>query len=214
MYVFGNVGVGHFTLDAAATGFQKLTKTDIVVNTAQALKEDLTLTVGSETQTITVEANALALQAETNEVSNLITGDQVTQLATNGRNVVSLAALGMGVSNNLPAFGGVNALTSANGLSFSGTRSSHNIYLLDGGELNDRGCGGCFSSLPSVDALAQFQVLSSNYAPAYGIGSRGTIHTVLKSGTNNFHGGMWGSNRNETYNDKHKFNNLTRPPRS
>ena len=66
--------------------------------------------------------------------------------------------------------------------SFSGTRSTHNIYLLDGGELNDRGCGGCFSSLPSVDALAQFQVLSSNYGPDYGIGSGGTILMVLKSG--------------------------------
>ncbi len=208
LYLFANVGVGHFTLDAAATGFQKLTKTDIVVNTAQALKEDLTLTVGSETQTITVEANALALQAETNEVSTLITGDQVTQLATNGRNVVSLAALGMGVSNNLPAFGGVNALTSANGLSFSGTRSTHNIYLLDGGELNDRGCGGCFSSLPSVDALAQFQVLSSNYGPDYGIGSGGTILMVLKSGTHDFHGGVWEFNRNEAYNANNYFSKL------
>src|SRR5260370_10784709 len=134
LYLFANVGVGHFTLDAAATGFQKLTKTDIVVNTAQALKEDLTLTVGRETQTLPVDANALSLQAETNEVSTLITGDQVTQLATNGRNVVSLAALGMGVSNNLPAFGRVNALTSANSLSVSGTRSSHDIYLCHGTE--------------------------------------------------------------------------------
>src|SRR5260370_9983633 len=140
IYLFANVGVGQFTLSATAKGFQKYNKTDIVVNTAQTLKEDITLTVGSETQTVTVEADALTLQAETNEVSNLISGAQVTQLATNGRNVVSLAALGMGVSNNLPAFGGVNALTAANGLSFSGTLSQHNIYLLDGGELKDRAC--------------------------------------------------------------------------
>jgi hypothetical protein len=208
IYLFANVGIGQFTLSAAAKGFQKYTKTDIVVNTAQTLKEDITLTVGSETQTVTVEADALALQAETNEVSNLITGDQVTQLATNGRNVVSLAALGMGVSNTLPAFGGVNALTAANGLSFSGTRSTHNIYLLDGGELNDRGCGGCFSSLPSVDALAQFQVLSSNYGPDYGIGSGGTILMVLNSGTHNFHGGVWEFNRNEAYNANNYFSKL------
>ncbi|HXC97037.1 MAG TPA: TonB-dependent receptor [Edaphobacter sp.] len=208
IFSFVNVGVGRFTLSAAGKGFQKYTKTDIVVNTAQTLKEDISLTVGSEAQTVTVEADALALQAETNEVSTLISGAQVTQLATNGRNVVSLAALGMGVSNNLPAFGGVNALTSANGLSFSGTRVTHNIYLLDGGELNDRGCGGCFSSLPSVDALAQFQVLSSNYGPDYGIGSGGTILMVLNSGTHNFHGGLWEFNRNEAYNANNYFSNL------
>ena len=149
---------------ASAAGFQKFTRTDIVVNTAQTLKEDVGLAVGSEGQTVTVQANALQVQSETSEISTLISGAQVTQLATNGRNVTALAALGMGVSNNLPAFSGVLALTSANGISFNGTRTTHNIYLLDGGELNDRGCGGCFSSLPSIDALAEFQTLDSNYS--------------------------------------------------
>ncbi|RZU40733.1 carboxypeptidase-like regulatory domain-containing protein [Edaphobacter modestus] len=208
IYLFANVGVGRFTLEAAAKGFQKFTKTDIIVNTAQTIKQDFQLTVGSESQTITVEADALQLQSETSEVSNLISGAQVTQLATNGRNVVSLAALGMGVSNNLPAFGGVNALTSANGISFNGTRTSHNVYLLNGGELNDRGCGGCFSSLPSVDALAQFQTLDSNYGPDYGIGSGGTILMVLKSGTNKFHGSLWEFNRNEAFAANNYFTNL------
>lgn len=213
LYTFVNVGVGRFTMDATVKGFQKLTKTDIVVNTAQAMRQDFKLTVGSETQTVTVEADALQLQSETSEVSNLISGAQVTQLATNGRNVVSLAALGMGVSNTLPAFGGVNALTSANGISFNGTRSSHNVYLLDGGELNDRGCGGCFSSLPSVDALAQFQTLDSNYGPDYGIGSGGTILMVLRSGTSKFHGGLWEFNRNEAYAANNYFTNLAGLPR-
>ena len=110
IYTFSNVGIGHFTLSAVASGFQTFTKTDIVVNVAQNLKEDIALTVGSEGQTVTVRADALQLQSETSELSTLISGQQVSQLATNGRNVTALAALGMGVSNNLPAFGGVNAL--------------------------------------------------------------------------------------------------------
>ena len=214
IYVFPNVGVGHFTLNASATGFRKFTRTDIVVNTDQTLKEDIGLTVGSEGQTVTVQANALQLQAETNELSTLITGAQVTQLATNGRNVTALAALGMGVSNNLSGeFGGVNALTSANGISFNGTRTTHNIYLLDGGELNDRGCGGCFSSLPSIDALSEFQTLDSNYGPDYGIGSGGTILMVIKSGTHDFHGSVWEFNRNEDYDANNYFTNHAGQPR-
>ncbi len=55
--------------------------------------------------------------------------------------------------------------------------------MIDGGEQNDRGCGGCFMNLPSQDAIAQFQTLDSNYSPDYGIGSGGTILMVLKSGT-------------------------------
>src|ERR1700761_7872583 len=214
LYVFANVGVGHFTLNATATGFRKFTRTDIVVNTDQTLKEDVSLTVGSEGQTVTVQADALQVQTETNELSNLISGAQVTQLATNGRNVTALAALGMGVSNNLTGeFGGVNALTSANGISFNGTRTTHNIYLLDGGELNDRGCGGCFSSLPAIDALAEFQTLDSNYGPDYGIGSGGTILMVLKSGTHDFHGSVWEFNRNEDYDANNYFTNLAGKPR-
>jgi Carboxypeptidase regulatory-like domain len=213
LYVFANVGVGNLTLNATAPGFVNYTRTGIVVNTAQTLKEDVSLTIGAAGQTVTVQADALQIQTETNELSNLISGQQVTQLATNGRNVTSLAALGMGKSNTLPAFSGVNALTSANGISFNGTRSTHNIYMLDGGELNDRGCGGCFSSLPSIDALAEFQTLDSNYGPDYGIGSGGTILMVLKSGTHDFHGGVWYFNRNEDYDANNYFINFAGKPR-
>ncbi len=208
IYSFANVGVGHFNLEATAAGFQKFSRTDISVNTDQTLKEDVTLTVGNAAQTVTVQADALQVQSETSELSTLITGQQVTQLATNGRNVTSLAALGLGVSNNLPAFSGVNALTSSSGISFNGARTSHNIYLLDGGELNDRGCGGCFGSLPSIDALAEFQTLDSNYSPDYGLGSGGTILMVIKSGTQDFHGSLYYFNRNEDYDANNYFTKL------
>ena len=198
-YLFPNVGIGTYTLSASAAGFQKYTKTDIVVNVAATLEENLALTVGSQAQTVTVAADALQVQSETSEVSTLISGEQVAQLATNGRNVTALAALGLGVSNNLPPFSGVHALTSANGISFNGTRTEHNIYLLDGAEQNDRGCGGCFMNLPSQDAIAEFQTLDSNYSPDYGIGSGGTILMVLKSGTHNFHGEAYEFNRNTDY---------------
>src|SRR5271154_1368162 len=213
VYLFANMGVAQYTLAASASGFQKFSRTDISVNVDQSLKEDVTLTVGSEKETVTVQADALQVQSETNELSTLITGEQVAQLATNGRNVTALAALGMGVSNTLPAFSGVNALTSANGISFNGTRVSHNIYMLDGGELNDRGCGGCFSSLPSIDALSEIQTLDSNYGPDYGIGSGGTILMVIKSGTHDFHGGVYYFNRNEVYDANNYFTNLASQPR-
>jgi len=208
LYSFSNVGVGSFNLTAVSKGFQRYVKSGISVNVAQTLKEDISLTVGSANIEVSVQADALNLQTETNELSNLISGQQVVQLATNGRNVTALAALGMGVSNTLPSFAGVNALTSANGLSFNGTRSSHNVYLLDGGELNDRGCGGCFSSLPSLDALSEFQTLASNYGPDYGIGSGGTITMVLKSGARHFHGSLWEFVRNEDLDANNYFVNL------
>jgi hypothetical protein len=213
IYRFANVGVGKYALSASSAGFQKYAKTGIVVNVAQSLEDNIVLTVGSQGQTVTVQADALQIQSETSELSTLISSQQVSQLATNGRNMEALAALGMGVSNNLPDFNTVNANTSGNGISFNGTRASHNVYLLDGSEMNDRGCGGCFDFLPSLDALAEFQTLDSNYSPDYGIGSGGTITMVIKSGTQNFHGGLWEFNRNEDYDANNYFTNLAGQPR-
>jgi hypothetical protein len=213
-YRFANVAAATYTLTATAPGFQKFVRTGIVTNVAQTVEAEVTLTVGSQGQTVTVAADALQVQTQTSEVSTLISGEQVSQLATNGRNITSLAALGLGVSNNLPPFGGVNALTSANGISFNGTRTTHNIYMIDGGEQNDRGCGGCFMNLPSQDAIAQFQTLDSNYSPDYGIGSGGTILMVLKSGTRSFHGEVYEFNRNTAYNANDYFLNKSGKPRS
>ncbi len=162
---FGNIGAGTYTMTATAKGFQDFTKSDIEVHVAQHLEENAALTVGSESQTVSVEADALQVQTETSEVSTLISGEQVQQLATNGRNVVQLAALGLGVSNQLAAFGGIDALTSSNGMSFNGQRTTHNVYLIDGAEQNDRGCGGCFMNLPSQDAIGEFQTLGSITQP-------------------------------------------------
>jgi hypothetical protein len=198
-YRFANVGVGSYTLSASVAGFEKYSKTNIVVHVAQSLEENITLAVGSQGQTVTVQADSLQVQTETSDVSTLISGQQVSELSTNGRNITSLAALGLGVSNNLPEYGGIDALTSSNAITFNGTRQTHNIYMLDGAEQNDRGCGGCFMNLPSQDAIAEFQTLDSNYSPDYGVGSGGTILMVLKSGTHNYHGELYEFNRNTDY---------------
>jgi hypothetical protein len=212
-YRFANVGVGNYTLNVSAQGFQKYSKTDIVVNVAQSLEENISLAVGSQEQTVSVAADALQVQTDTSEVSTLISGQQVSELSTNGRNITSLAALGMGVSNNLPQYGGIDALTSSNAISFNGARQTHNIYMIDSAEQNDRGCGGCFMNLPSQDAIAEFQTLDSNYTPDYGVGSGGTILMVLKGGTKSFHGELYEFNRNTDYNANDYFNKTGATPK-
>ncbi len=213
-YHFGNLGAGTYTLTTTAGGFQKYTKTGLVVNVAGHVEANVALQIGNASQTVTVQADALQVQTETSEISTLISGEQVRQLATNGRNVVQLAALGLGVSNNLPSFGGIDALTSANGISFNGQRTTHNVYLIDGGEQNDRGCGGCFMNLPSQDAIGEFQTLSSNYPADYGMGSGGTIVMMIKSGTRQYHGSLYEFNRNTDYNANDYFLKQASPPKA
>jgi hypothetical protein len=210
---FGNIAAATYTLTATAKGFEAYTLSGIEVHVAQHLEENATLKVGSESQTISVEADALQVQTETSEVSTLISGEQVRQLATNGRNIVQLAAFGLGVSSQLAAFGGIDALTSSNGMSFNGQRTTHNVYLIDGAEQNDRGCGGCFMNLPSQDAIGEFQTLGSNYSADYGIGSGGTITMMIKSGQRQYHGTLYEFNRNTDYNANDFFLKQANPPK-
>jgi hypothetical protein len=211
LFDFPQLVHGTYTLKVSAQGFNTYQKTDIIVNVAQLTPANAVLTIGAAAQTVNVEADALTLQTQTNEVSNLITGDQMTQLSTDGRNMVSLATLGTGVSNNLPAFNGITAQGSGFGLSFNGMRPDHNDWLIDGGEAYDRGSGGKFDLMPSPDVLAEFQALTSNYSPDYGISSGGTITTVLKSGTKQFHGGLWEFNRNDDFDAIPYFSKITTP---
>lgn len=205
IYDFAGLGIGHYTLTVTAPGFETYTKTGLVLNVAQTLRADASLTIGGSTQTVTVQANALQVQSETNEVSTLITGRQIQQLATNGRNVISLTTLGTGVSTTNPSFNGVTAQGSSFNLSFNGMRPDHNNWLIDGGEVYDRGSGGKLDVMPAPDVIAEFQVLSSNYQPDYGISSGGTVTMALKSGTRDFHGGLWEFNRNDAYDAGYYF---------
>lgn len=205
LFTFPGLAIGTYTLKATASGFETYTKTGIVVDEAATVRANVAFTVGSAAETVTVQANALQVQSESNEVSSLITGEQVLQLSTNGRNVMSLTTLGTGVTNMLPSFNGVTAQGSSAEINFNGNRYDHNNWLIDGGEVYDRGSGGKLGVAISPDALAEFQVLASNYTPDYGINSGGTVAMVIKSGSRNFHGGLWEFNRNDTFDAGYYF---------
>jgi hypothetical protein len=205
LYSFPDLHIGSYTLTVSASGFKQFTKTQIQVTVAAAMKEDVALSVGAAEQQVTVEANTLHVETESNEVSNLITGAQISQLATNGRNILALTTLGPGVATNMPSFNGVDAQGSTFTISFNGMRPDHNEWLIDGAEIAERGSGGKLIVMPTIDTLAEFRVLASNYSPDYGISSGGTITMVVKSGTQQFHGGLWEFNRNDIFDANNYF---------
>lgn len=213
LFDFTGIDVGKYSLTVKTSGFAAYKRNDITMNVAQTLNEDVTLQAGAESTTVTVEADALQVQTETNEVSTLITGQQMVQLATNGRNVIGLTSLGTGVATTNPSFNGVTAQGSSFNLSFNGMRPDHNNWLIDGGEVYDRGSGGKLDVMPSPDMLDEFQVLSSNYTPDYGISSGGTVSMVLKQGTKTFHGAAWEFNRNDLFDANNYFNKNSGAPK-
>ena len=130
------------------------------------------MAVGANTETITVEATALNVQTDSGEQSSLVNGKQITELATKNRTIYSYATLATGAANLNPDTQVPVPVGGASGnISFNGNRPGHNLYMLDGGENSDRGGAGSSSILPSLDAIAQTQVLSSNYSAEFGLSS-------------------------------------------
>jgi len=91
-YVAPDLHIGRYIVRAKATGFKGAEQKDLVVAVGDRTRVDFKLQVGSAQETITVEANAVTVQTDSGEVSNLITGQQITQLATNGRSLYELFA--------------------------------------------------------------------------------------------------------------------------
>ena len=209
-YAFPGLNVGTYSLKATAKGFEGYTASGLTLNVSQTLAQEIKLTIGAETVNVAVTADALQVQAETNEVSTLISGEQVTEIATENRNFTALAALGLGVSSNLPDNNPPSASASSASISVNGLRESHNIWLLDGAEADDRGGAGGMSVMPSMDSIAQFQVLASNYPPDYGISSGATFSLALKSGTQKYHGELWEFFRNNDLDANDFFNKYER----
>ncbi len=183
LYDISGLNAANYNMKVTIKGFQTYEQTGIVVDISRSFRVDVKLTVGSESTTITVSADALTVQSDSNVVSTLINEQQITELPTNGRNVIGLAALGLGVSGNLPDMESPFSVTANYSISFNGLNQAHNVWMIDGAEAYDRGSGGKMSVMPSQDSLGEFQVLASNYPPDYGIASGGTITMSIKSGT-------------------------------
>jgi hypothetical protein len=204
-----DIHIGHYDIKAEASGFKTAERKGMTLQVGDRSRADFQLQVGGSQEMVTVEANTIAVQADTGEVSNVITGQQIESLSINGRGIYQLAALAPGASSQIDTTAPNTPVGGSAGVEFNGMRQNHNLYLLDGGENSDRGGAGGMSIAPSVDAIAEFRQLTSNYSADYGLSAAGTMTLVLKSGTKQLHASAWEFNRNDAFDARYYTN---RPP--
>src|SRR5260221_1219615 len=197
-YVAPDLPMGDGNGKVEGAGFKAAEQRGVVLQVGDRTRLDYQMSMGGAGETITVEANTVQVQTDSGELSNVITDQQVSQLAVNGRSIYQLAQLTPGASSQITGF--VNTPVGGNSnVEFNGMRQNHNIYLLDGGEDDDRGGAGGMSIAPSTDAIAEFRALTSNYSADYGLSSAGTMTMVLKSGSSTLHASAWEFNRNDAF---------------
>jgi len=205
-YVVPDLGIGHYSVKASASGFKVGEQSNIVLAVNDRTRVDFKLQVGSAQEQVTVEAAAIAVQSDSGEVSDVITGQQLSQLSTNGRSMYSLIALTPGASSGQGDFQIPTPVGGDANVSFNGMRESHNLYLLDGSESSDRGGAGGSDVMPSMDAIAEFRQMTSNYSAEYGLSSAATMTAVIKSGTKQYHASAWEFLRNDALDARNYFN--------
>ena len=213
-YVAPGLQIGRYAVRAEIAGFKKADRTDIVLAVGDRVRVDFKMEIGTAQESVTVEASPVAVQSESGEISDVITGAQLSQLATNGRSMYSLAIMTAGASSNMADYQSATPVGGDANVSFNGLRVSHNIYLIDGGENLDRGGSGNISVMPSIDAIAEFRQLTSNYSAEFGLSSGGTMTMAFKSGAKDFHASGWEFLRNEDLDANSFFFNKAGTPKA
>jgi len=200
-YTDPNVSPGNYTVTVSMPGFKTSVSEPTKVDIRSNRVVNLQLAVGDVSEQVTVEGASVAqVELRSGEVANLITSEQVSELPLNGRSFVQLALLVPGASLQQDANVRNTGLFAAVDISFSGSGSNANMWLVDGANNVDIGSGRTILTYPSVDSIAEFKIQRNSYSADMGASSGAQINVVTKSGTNEFHGTLYNFHRNNALN--------------
>jgi len=210
-YVVAGLPGGSYDITVKSKGFETYQAKSVKLDVAQKIRVDVQLTVGQVTEQVVVEGtNVAQVNTQSSEISGTVTGTQITQLQLNGRNFTQLATTVPGASNQSPSDEGLVGVSNIY-FTFNGGRLQYNNWELDGGDNMDNGSNQSLNVYPSIDSIAEFKVLTSNYGAQYGRNGSGTVEVETKSGTNKFHGDAYYFGRNDAFNARNFFDDKTQP---
>jgi hypothetical protein len=202
-YVFVSLTAGSYALRAELTGFKPVERTNFVLDAASRRSADFQLEVGSITETISIAAITSQVETQSGDVSRVITGEQVNNIALNGRNYAQLLQLLPGaVATNTNPFGiGLNTT----GQSINGVRSPSTYFMVDGADNMDNGANGAAITQPSLDTISEIKVLTAGYSAEFGGRAGALINVVTKGGTREFKGSAYEFLRDEKFDARGYF---------
>jgi len=192
------VELGIYSVSVEASNFGTETQDGIHIDVAAKVNLNFHLKVGSTAETVTVDANSAALNTADASGGTTMDPEKVQNLPLNGRQVYQLLTLTPGVKQNTSGFSGTRGWDETNQIYINGQSGNYNQFTLNGAPVSQQGGGGAgtWNIAPSVDAVEEFKVMTNTYDAAYGREAGGTVNTVLKSGTNEFHGTLYDFWRN------------------
>jgi hypothetical protein len=195
VYVARFLPIGHYKISTTATGFGAKTTAPFALEINETVKINTTLVVGAAANSVEVTDSAPILNTSDGVISTTFSNNEIQNLPLEGRNFQSVALYTPGVVNTDPtgmtSYNATERSTTANNLiSVNGNRGQANYYTLDGVDINEPQ-NNQLSYSPAPDSLQEIKVISGNAPAIYGNANGGEIVSVLKSGTNAFHGSSY-----------------------
>ena len=193
---------GTYRVTVQAAGFQKSVVENVGLVVGQQARADVVMKPGTVSESVEVQAAAVALDTDSSSVSQLISQKQVEQLPLNGRNFLNLLFVGAGAVQTNGEQGQMRQ-GEGNAISINGGRPTSNNYTLDG-LVNTDTALNTPAVILSQDAIQEFKTQSETYSAEYGF-SANQINIVSKSGTNQLHGTVFEFLRNDALDAKAPF---------
>ncbi len=205
-----------YTVSVTAPNFAARNVDNIPIVVGQHLELEVALEPETAKTEVNVEASGAGqVEVENATVSGTITQKEVVNIGLNGRNFTQFIALAPGVSNQTGQDEAKVGVVGSVKYSVNGGRVEYNSFEVDGSDVLNTGLNGSSATLmvyPSLDAIQEVKVLTSNYGAQYGRTASGTVQVTTKSGTNRFHGNLYDFVRNEAFNSRNFFDVGTHAP--
>ena len=206
-YNLSELSVGDYEVQASKTGFQTSVRR-VTLNVGAEAVVDVSLQVGQQNQTVTVEGQASQVETTNATVGTLIGQQQMRELPLNGRNFEQLIVLTPGVQSIAGnAFQATGFQGRAPEYSVAGSRPTGQALLLDDENLQNfwsKGMGSVMGTSLGVEAIGEFQTLTNTYSAQFG-GNGAVVNAVSRSGTNSLHGSAYEFFRNDVLDSRGFF---------
>jgi hypothetical protein len=198
---------GTYTVSAQAPGFARTEETDVSITVGGLVELPVTLRIAGSTEVVEVTSQAELVETSRSSTTDTIGQRRIDNLPINGRNYINFTLTdSQVVRDNAPSIGA--APTS--GLNMSGQRARSNLVNVDGADAIDNSTNGVRSTV-SQEAVQEFQIITNNYAAEYGRASGGVVNIITRSGSNDFHGDVFGYLRNRNFQAVNPFSTTPNP---
>ncbi len=207
-YTVGPLRIGRYSVTAEMRGFKKAVFPEIRLSAGDRARADIEMQLGEVTESISVTAEIPVLQSETSSLAHVVSEREMRELPLNGRNFQQLAWTSAGV---IPA---TRSRDRESGFNANGQPMTQNSFLIDGVDNNNNVMGMQDRKMqvvvPSLDAVSEFKVQTSNYSAEFGRNSGAVMIVSIKSGTNQFRGTAFEYLRNDIFDARDMYNYVDR----